>query len=90
MSTNALRSRESAIARRNSGLSKGGLSRLTIRLVLTLPGGMSQTASGIWLTMSRISGIETLPAKVKSYLPAIKANITVERLRLIVYSIPSR
>ena len=83
MSTNALRSRLNAIARRNSGLSKGGAFRFTIRFVLTLPGFDSQIASGIWLLISRISGIVTAPAKVNWYLPAIKAKIAVERFRVI-------
>ena len=52
---NALRSSASAIARRSSGLSKGGLSRLTIRLVLTLPGGISQIASRRLLLAGRFS-----------------------------------
>ena len=57
---NALRSIASAIARRRSGLSKGGSSRLTIRLVLTLFGRSSQIACGAWLLMSFSSGIVTL------------------------------
>lgn len=78
------------MARRRSGLSKGGFDRLTIRLVLTLPAGSTQFASGRWLLMSFISGTVTLPAIVRSYCLAIKARITVERLREIVYSMPSR
>ena len=90
MSINDLRSRVSAIARRNSRLSKGGADRLTIRLVLTLPAGKTQVASGRWLMMSFISGTVTLPAIVRSYCFAINARITVERLREILYSMPSR
>ena len=79
MSIKAWRSSASAIARRSSGLSNGGLSRLTIRLVLTLPGGSSQIASGRCFCRSRVSGIVSVPAKVSSYLPATKARIAVER-----------
>jgi hypothetical protein len=71
-------------------LSKGGFSRLMIRLVLTLPGGSSHVASGRCLCRSRVSGIVRVPAKVSSYLPATKARIAVERLRKSVYSIASR
>ena len=87
---NDLRSRLSIIARRMSGLSKGGLSRLTIRLVLALPGARSQIACGAWVLMSFNSGIETSNGKVMSNLPAMKARIAVERFGMIVYSMPSR
>ena len=87
---NALRSRLSAIARRKSALSKGGTSRLTIRFTLTLPCGSSQTAAGTWLFTSLIKGTVTVPAKVKSYFPAAKAKIAVDRFFAIVYSMPSR
>jgi hypothetical protein len=59
MSRKALRSRLSAIARRISGLSKGGTSRLTIRLRLALSGASSQTACGAWALSSFKSGIAT-------------------------------
>ena len=59
ISMNALRSRESDIARRRSGLSKGGASRLTIRLRATLPVNMSQIASGARLLTSFSCGIVT-------------------------------
>ena len=48
----ALRSRVSAIARRSSGLSNGGSSRLTITLRWTLVGTSSQIACGAWLLTS--------------------------------------
>src|SRR5215468_1804827 len=48
MSINAWRSKLSAIARRRSELSKGGLSRLTSRLRLMPLGASSQIACGIW------------------------------------------
>jgi len=73
-----------------SGLSKGGLSRLAIRLRLTAIGANSQIASGIWLTTSFSSGSVPLYAKVMSNFPATNANIAVDRLRMIVYSMPSR
>ena len=57
-----------------SGLSKGGLSRLTIRLRLTLVGVSSQIACGAWLWMSRISGIVRLYGVVMSNLPAMNAS----------------
>jgi hypothetical protein len=90
MSINAWRSIASDIARRSSGLSKGGFSRLIMRLVLTLPGGISHVASGRCFCRSRVNGMVSVPAKVNSYLPATKARIAVERLRKIVYSIASR
>ena len=87
---NALRSKLSAIARRSSGFRKGGASRLTIRLLLTLLGASSQIASGAWLRMSFRSGIRTVYGQVMSSFPAINANTAVDRLRMIVYSMPSR
>jgi hypothetical protein len=59
MSMNALRSRLSAIARRISGLSKGGTLRLMIMFRLALRGAISQIACGAWLWMSLNSGIAT-------------------------------
>ncbi len=56
---NASRSRLSAIARRISGLSKGGTLRLMIRLRLALSGVVSQIACGAWLWTSFNSGIAT-------------------------------
>ena len=53
---NALRSSVSAIARRISGLSNGGLSRLMMQVALTLVGISSQIACGAWLLMSFSSG----------------------------------
>src|SRR5713226_8754984 len=58
MSINACRSKLSAIACRSSRLSKGGTSRLTIRLRLTAVGVSSQIACGILLTTSFNSGTE--------------------------------
>ena len=74
----------------NSGLSKGGLSRLMIRLVLALPGASSQIACGAWFFTSFSIGIDTSNGKVMSNLPAMKESIAVERFGMIVYSMPSR
>ena len=90
MSIKALRSRVSVIARRKSGLSNGGLSRLMIRLRLMLPGVISQIACGIWLFTSFNSGTVRLYGKVMSNFPAMNAKVAVERLRTMVYSMPSR
>ena len=56
---NALRSKANANANRISGLSKGGASRLVIRLALAFAGASSQTACGAWLLTSRNSGTVT-------------------------------
>ncbi len=58
-SMKALRSKVSAIARRRSGLSKGGALRLTINVLLTPLGRSSQIASGAWLRMSCNNGTVT-------------------------------
>ena len=90
MSIKALRSSASIIARRISGLSNGGLSRLISRLVLTLVGTSSQTACGAWFLTSFISGTEISVGKVMSNFPATKPSTAVERFGMIVYSTPSR
>src|ERR1700720_3714046 len=90
MSMNALRSRASAMARRMSRLSNGGLSRLTMRLMLTLSGSRSHTACGAWDWMSLSSGMVTSDGNVMSNLPATKARIAVERLGMMENSMPSR
>ena len=59
MSTNALRSRLSASARRNSALSKGGLLRLMIIVRLTLVAVTSQIACGACSLKSFKVGIVT-------------------------------
>jgi len=59
MSIKALRSKLSDIARRRSGLSKGGLSRLTSTLRLTFAATVSQITCGAWLLMSFICGVVT-------------------------------
>jgi len=90
ISMNVWRSKLSAIARRRSGPSKGGLSRLMSRLRLMLPGVSSQIARGSWLFASFRSGTVRLYKKVVSNFPATNPNTAVERLRMIVYSMPSR
>ena len=90
MSTNDLRSSDSATARRTSALSNGALSRLMIRLVETLVGSSTQTAFGACAFTSFSSGIETSVGNVMSNLPATKPRIAVERFGMMVYSMPSR
>ena len=53
-------------------------------------GEMSQTASGICDFTSLTSGTVISYGKVMSNLPAANAKIAVERLGMIVHSIPSR
>jgi hypothetical protein len=60
MLMNAARSRLSAIARRISGFSKGGIPGLISRVRLMPIGTSSQIASGIWLFTSRSSGTSRL------------------------------
>src|SRR5215469_14710458 len=60
MSIKALRSKVKDIARRRSALSKGGLSRLMIRVRLTFVGATSQIACGAWLFISLRIGIVML------------------------------
>ena len=54
-----LRSSANANARRKTGLSKGGASRLTKRLVLALAETRSQTACGACVLISFSSGTVT-------------------------------
>ena len=63
---NGLRSIASDIALRMSGLSNGGLTRLTIRLICVPVGITSQIAFGARALMSFISGIVTSDGKVMS------------------------
>ncbi len=78
------------MARRIAGLSKGGASRFTIKLVLWFVGTKSQTAFGASVFIFFISGAVIPNGNVKSNLPAMKARIAVERFGIIVHSIPSR
>ena len=86
----ALRSSASTMARRRSGLSNGGASRLTIRLVVTFIEVTTHCALGIWLLMSVSKGIVTSHGKVMSNLPDTKLSIAVARLGTMVNSMPSR
>ena len=61
-----------------------------MRLVATFIGSITQTAFGACDLTSLSSGIDTSVGKVMSNLPATKARIAVERLVMIVYSMPSR
>src|SRR5262249_11906871 len=89
ISTNALRSSARAMALRISGSLNGGESRLTIRLVLTLVGAVSQIALAAWFFTSFAIGMLQSYGKDISPLPARKARTAVERLAMMVYSIPS-
>src|SRR5205085_2293848 len=88
ISIKALRSSARAIARRISGLSNGGASRLTSKLVVPFVVRNSQIACGAWLLMSFNSGTEMLNGQVTSNCPATKPRIAVERFGTIVYSMP--
>ena len=55
-----------------------------------LPGVSSQIACGSWLFAAFNSATERPYEKVMSNFPATNPNTAVERLRMIVYSIPSR
>src|SRR6202022_50281 len=86
----ALRSSASAIARRISRLSKGGEEALTMMLVLTLFGSTTHTAFGACALTSFRSGIDTSVGNVISNCPEINPRIAVERLGMMVNSMPSR
>src|SRR4051795_10704007 len=86
----ALRSSDSAIARRMSILSNGGADELTMILVATLLGSTTQMAFGACDLTSFRSGMLTSVGKAMSNLPATKARMAVERLGMMVNSMPSR
>jgi hypothetical protein len=90
MSTNAWWSIDSDIARRSSGLSNGGFSRLISRWRLTLLGVHMQIDCGTCPLMSFISGTVTWPGAVISNFPAMKAKTAVAWSGIIVCSMPSR
>jgi hypothetical protein len=75
------------MARRVSGLLKGGASRLTIRFVLWFAGSTSQTALGASACMFFIRGTVTPNGNVRSNFPAMNARMAVERLRIPVPSL---
>ena len=88
MSINDLRSRLSDIARRSSGLSKGGASRLTIRLRLTLAENIADRLRRLVFDVLQLRHRD---AGINSpILPDMKAKRRVETSLMIVHSIPSR
>ena len=87
---NALRSIASTSARRSSGLSNGGASRLMMRLVLLFIDVVWQATFGICALMSLRIGIVTSQGKVMSKRPDTKLSIAVARLGTIANSMPSR
>ena len=59
-------------------------------LVETLIGSTTHTAFGAWFLTSLSSGIETSVGNVMSNWPEIKPRMAVDRLVMMVYSMPSR
>ena len=90
MSLNGFWSIASTSARRSSGLSNGGASRLIRMLVLTLVGRASQTASGFCALTSFSIGKVTSESNVMSNSPATKPSMRVLRLGTIFQSMASR
>ena len=90
MSMKALRSSDSAMAWRNSALSKGGLSRLTSICRGMFQETTSHTALGAWFFSSFISGSDRMPCAKRSKFPAANARIAVDGFGMKVYSMPSR
>src|SRR6476659_2533077 len=86
----ALRSSASASARRMSRLSNGGADELMMMLVETLFGSTTHIAVGSCDLTSLSSGIDTSVGKVMSNLPEMNPRIAVERLGMMVNSMPSR
>ncbi len=84
------RSSVSNSARRMSGLSNGGTSRLSIRFVLLFIAVASHITRGDWRRTSRSCDIDTSLGKVMSYRPATKLSNAVERLATTENSMPSR
>ena len=78
------------MARRIRGSSNGGISRLTIRLVLTPVSRMVHCACGASFRRFFRSGTVTSVGKVMSNLPLAKDSMRVERSAMMVYSMPSR
>src|ERR1700716_3615594 len=72
-----------------SRLSKGGEDELTMMLVLTLLGSTTQTAFGACVLTSLRSGIDTSVGKVMSNWPETNPRIAVDRLGIMVNSVPS-
>lgn len=89
MSTKALRSMVMATARRISRLSNGGTGFIS-RFAATFIGDISHWAVGICAFTSSISGTVSSNGNVMSNLPEAKDRIAVERLAMMVCSMPSR
>ena len=78
------------MARRSLGSSNGGLSRLTIRFVVTPVERRTHCALGASFLTVFSNGTDTSATKVMSNLPAMKDSMRVERSGMIVKSMPSR
>ena len=78
------------MALRISGLSNGGLARLTIRLISTPVVIISHTASGARALISFRSGTLTSEGKVMSKSPVENASMRVARLSMVRTEISSR
>ena len=88
---NALRSKLSAIARRRSGLSKGGLSRLTIRLRLTLDRRhLADRLRHLALHVLEQRDGEAIRERSCRTCRKRTPSTAVDRFLMIVYSMPSR
>ena len=79
ISINALRSKLSDIARRRSGLSKGGLSRLTIRLRALAALTSSQITCDAWLLLSLRMCVGASASLLRSYRIALISSDTPAR-----------
>ena len=90
MVLNGLRSSASDIALRISGLSNGGLTRLTIRLTCVPDVMISQIAFGARALMSFTRGTVTSDGKVMSKSPVENASMRVARLSMTRNVISSR
>ena len=78
------------MARRSSGLSKGGLSRLMSKCPLTPVGVISPIACGTWLCTSFSSGTVRLYGQTMSNLPETNPSIAVDMFLMIGNSMLSR
>src|SRR5258708_38064255 len=86
----ALRSSDSAKARRMSRLSNGGEDELTVILVETVFGSTTQTAFGACVLTSLSIGIVTSVGSVVSNWPEMKPRIALVGLGLMGDSVQSR
>ena len=90
MVLNGFLSSASDIALRISGLSNGGLTRLTIRLISVPVVVISQIAFGARSLMSFSRGMLTSEGKVMSKSPVENARMRVARLSMVRTVISSR